>query len=75
LWIKWQAPYPPTGNVSLYNIALKDDETTEKKSSNSSCELWDDFTCATFTELKKETNYTIIVNDTKVHSPAKKTEH
>ncbi|XP_068895202.1 receptor-type tyrosine-protein phosphatase S-like isoform X10 [Tenebrio molitor] len=61
LWIKWQAPYPPTGNVSLYNITLKDGETTQNSSSNSSCELWDDFSCATFTELKKETNYTIIV--------------
>jgi hypothetical protein len=66
LWIKWQAPYPPTGNVSLYNITLKDSETTQNSYSNSSCELWDDFTCATFTELKKDTNYTIIVNDTKV---------
>jgi hypothetical protein len=64
LWIKWQAPYPPTGNVSFY-ITLKDGETSQNSSSNSSCELWDDFTCATFTELKKETNYTIIVNDTK----------
>ncbi|XP_068895209.1 receptor-type tyrosine-protein phosphatase beta-like isoform X17 [Tenebrio molitor] len=61
LWIKWQAPYPPTGNVSLYNITLKDGETTQNYSSNSSCELWDDFSCATFTELKKDTNYTIIV--------------
>jgi hypothetical protein len=61
LWIKWQAPYPPTGNVSLYNIILKDGETTQNSSSNSFCVLWDDFICATFTELKKETNYTIIV--------------
>jgi hypothetical protein len=61
LWIKWQAPYPPTGSVSLYNIAFKDGEKTTDFSSNSPCELWDDFICATFTELKKETNYTIIV--------------
>jgi hypothetical protein len=66
LWIKWQAPYPPTGNVSLYNIALKDGETTEKNSSNSPCELWDDFWCATFKELKNQTNYNIIVNNTKL---------
>jgi hypothetical protein len=60
LWIKWQAPYPPTGNVSFY-ITLKDGETSQNSSSYSPCKLWDDFTCATFTELKKETNYTIIV--------------
>jgi hypothetical protein len=66
LWIKWQAPYPPTGNVSFYNITLKDGKTTQNSSSNSPCELWDDFTCATFTELKKKTNYTIIVNEPKL---------
>lgn len=62
--IRWQEPYPPSGNLEKYKINYNaaNQESKSKTVKNSPCILWADYRCFTLTNLNKNTKYSIQVS-------------
>ncbi|XP_063908281.1 uncharacterized protein LOC135126278 [Zophobas morio] len=62
LFIRWKEPFPPTGKIEAYNVAVHDNTSILTRTiSTFYCEMWPEFQCTNIPRVKKVSVYNVTV--------------